>query len=39
MVVIILAIVATIPMALGWLVLAPVLIAAMYVSYKDIFYH
>jgi uncharacterized membrane protein len=32
------AIVATIPLALGWLVLGPVLAATMYASYRDIFY-
>ncbi|HXV06850.1 MAG TPA: BPSS1780 family membrane protein [Burkholderiales bacterium] len=32
------AIVATIPLALGWLVLGPVLAASMYASYRDIFY-
>jgi uncharacterized membrane protein len=32
------AIVATIPLALGWLVLGPVLAATMYTSYRDIFY-
>jgi uncharacterized membrane protein len=31
------AIVASIPLALGWLVLAPVLAASVYASYKDIF--
>jgi uncharacterized membrane protein len=33
-----LAIAATIPLGLGWLVLAPVFMAAMYASYRDIFY-
>lgn len=33
----ILAVIATIPFFLGWLVLAPVLTATMYVAYKDIF--
>lgn len=32
-----LAIIATIPMGLGWLVLAPVTMASLYTSYKDIF--
>jgi uncharacterized membrane protein len=32
------AIVATIPLALGWLVLGPVLAATMYASYRDIYY-
>jgi uncharacterized membrane protein len=31
------AIVASIPFLLGWLVLAPVFAASVYVSYKDIF--
>lgn len=30
--------VALIPLGLGWLVLGPVLVAAMYASYRDIFY-
>ena len=34
---IVLAIVATIPFGLGWLVLAPVFAASVYASYKDIF--
>jgi uncharacterized membrane protein len=34
---IVLAIVATIPFGLGWLVLAPVLATSIYASYKDIF--
>lgn len=33
----VLAIVATIPLGLGWLVLMPVLMAAIYVGYKEIF--
>jgi len=33
----ILAIIATIPFALGWLILAPVLTGAIYAGYKDIF--
>jgi len=33
----VLAIVATIPLMLGWLVLWPVLIGSIYASYKDIF--
>ncbi len=33
----ILAIIATIPFALGWLILAPVLTGAVYAGYKDIF--
>ena len=33
----VLTIVATIPLLLGWLVLIPMLIASIYVSYKDIF--
>lgn len=36
-VMLILAIVATIPLALGWLVLGPVLIASIYTAYRDIF--
>jgi uncharacterized membrane protein len=35
--VIVLGIVASIPLMLGWLLLMPVLFAAMYVSYKDVF--
>jgi uncharacterized membrane protein len=31
------AIVATIPLGLGWLVLGPVFVASVYASYKDIF--
>ena len=31
------AIAATIPLLLGWLVLAPVFAASVYASYKDIF--
>ncbi len=34
---IVFAIVATIPLGLGWLVLAPVMAASVYTSYKDIF--
>jgi hypothetical protein len=34
----ILAIIATIPLALGWLLLGPVLMASIYVSYRDIFH-
>ncbi len=34
---VVLAIVATIPMGLGWLVLGPVFAASIYASYKDIF--
>jgi hypothetical protein len=37
-VVLLAAIVATIPLALGWLVLGPVLAATLYASYRDIFY-
>lgn len=33
----ILMIIATLPLALGWLVLAPVLLGTVYVGYKDIF--
>jgi uncharacterized membrane protein len=33
-----LSIVATIPLALGWLLLGPVLIASIYLSYRDIFH-
>ena len=33
-----LAVVASIPLALGWFVLAPVFVASMYASYRDIFY-
>ncbi len=35
--VIVLAVVASIPLLLGWLLLMPVLFAAMYVSYKEVF--
>jgi uncharacterized membrane protein len=38
LVVLLAAIVATIPLALGWLVLGPVLAATLYASYRDIFY-
>ncbi len=34
---IVLAIVATIPLLLGWLVLGPVSVASVYASYRDIF--
>jgi uncharacterized membrane protein len=34
---VVLAIVATIPFGLGWLVLGPVFAASIYTSYKDIF--
>jgi hypothetical protein len=33
-----LAIVATIPVGLGWLVLGPVLLASIYTGYRDIYY-
>lgn len=33
-----LAIAATLPLLLGWLVLAPVIIASVYASYRDIYY-
>jgi hypothetical protein len=33
-----LAIAATIPLALGWLILGPVLFASLYTGYRDIFY-
>jgi uncharacterized membrane protein len=33
-----LAIVATLPILLGWLVLAPVVLASMYASYRDVFH-
>ncbi|HSD52834.1 MAG TPA: BPSS1780 family membrane protein, partial [Burkholderiales bacterium] len=33
-----LAIVASIPLGLGWLVLGPVLAASVYTAYRDIFY-
>ena len=32
-----LAIVATIPLGLGWIILAPVFAGSVYASYKDIF--
>jgi len=35
--VIVLGVVASIPLLLGWLLLMPVLFAAMYVSYKEVF--
>jgi hypothetical protein len=34
----VLAVLATIPLGLGWFVLAPLGIASMYASYRDIFY-
>lgn len=34
----VLAIVASIPLGLGWLLLGPVLLASLYTSYRDIFY-
>jgi uncharacterized membrane protein len=34
----VLAIVASIPVMLGWLVLGPVFIASVYTAYRDIFY-
>lgn len=37
LVVLVLAIVATIPLGLGWLVLIPVLMASMYTGYRDMF--
>ena len=37
LVVFVLAILASIPLMLGWLVLIPVLMAALFASYKDIF--
>jgi uncharacterized membrane protein len=33
------AIVASIPFGLGWIVLVPVLMLTVYVSYKDVFGH
>jgi hypothetical protein len=36
-VMIVLGVIASIPLLLGWLVLSPVLIASIYVAYKDIF--
>jgi len=36
-VVMVLAVVASIPLMLGWLVLGPMLIASMYVAYKEVF--
>jgi uncharacterized membrane protein len=36
-VVLVLGIVASIPLGLGWLVLGPVLIASVYTAYRDIF--
>ena len=33
-----LSIAATIPLALGWLILGPVLFASLYTGYRDIFY-
>ena len=33
-----LALVASIPMGLGWLVLGPVMAASLYTSYRDIFF-
>jgi uncharacterized membrane protein len=37
LVILVLAILATIPLALGWLVLMPVMYASIYASYKDMF--
>jgi hypothetical protein len=37
LVILVLAILATIPLALGWLVLIPVMYASIYTSYKDMF--
>ncbi len=34
----VLAVVATVPVLLGWFILAPVFMASMYASYRDIFY-
>jgi uncharacterized membrane protein len=34
----VLGILASIPMALGWLVLGPVLAASMYTAYRDIYF-
>jgi uncharacterized membrane protein len=34
----VLAIVASIPLALGWFVLGPVFVASIYASYRDVFY-
>jgi uncharacterized membrane protein len=36
---IVVAIVASIPLGLGWIVLVPVLVLSIYVSYKDVFTH
>ena len=33
-----LAIVATIPLALGWLILGPVMLVSLYTAYRDVFY-
>jgi uncharacterized membrane protein len=33
----VLSILATIPLALGWLVLGPVFVASVYVAYRDIY--
>jgi uncharacterized membrane protein len=32
------AIIATLPVALGWLVLGPAVVASMYTSYRDIYF-
>jgi uncharacterized membrane protein len=37
-VMIVLAIVATIPLGLGWLILGPVIIASVYTAYRDVFF-
>jgi len=34
----ILAILASVPLALGWLVLGPVIAASVYTAYRDIYY-
>lgn len=38
LIMLLLAIVASIPFALGWLILGPVIIASVYTSYRDIFF-
>ena len=36
---VVLCILATLPFMLGWFILALVIIASLYIAYKDIFYH
>jgi uncharacterized membrane protein len=38
LIMLLLGVVASIPFALGWLILGPVIIASVYTSYRDIFF-